>query len=232
MRIFVCLMLCCLIISCEAHQCLNKVRKRSEIVNTLKWTDNTVPYVITDVFNEADKKLIVDSLAEMTQLTGGCVKFVPHTSTDTNWVTVIDGHGCFSDVGMRNTPGSQDVMLLRPNCLTKSLIMHEFLHTLGFDHEQARPDRDTYVKVIYENIQPKYKYAFDKSGTSGFWNLDVAYDYNSVMHYVYNGFSSNCLPNIVPISKEAQKWRFTMGKNPTMTELDVFKVKKVYGCLN
>ena len=32
--------------------------------------------------------------------------------------------------------------------------MHEFLHTLGFFHEQSRPDRDTYVRVITENIQP------------------------------------------------------------------------------
>ena len=30
--------------------------------------------------------------------------------------------------------------------------MHEFLHLLGFLHEQARPDRDGYVQIIERNI--------------------------------------------------------------------------------
>jgi hypothetical protein len=33
------------------------------------------------------------------------------------------------------------------------VIMHELLHCCGFMHEQARKDRDKYVKVYYENIE-------------------------------------------------------------------------------
>ena len=33
------------------------------------------------------------------------------------------------------------------SCMYKSTVQHEFLHALGFFHEQSRPDRDKFLQV-------------------------------------------------------------------------------------
>lgn len=39
-----------------------------------------------------------------------------------------------------------------PNCVQVGVVSHEFMHTLGFVHEQSRLDRDNYVTIMWPNI--------------------------------------------------------------------------------
>ena len=49
--------------------------------------------------------------------------------------------------------GGQDISLV-DDCLSKDVIVHELMHAIGFGHEHQRPDRDSYIKINYDNISP------------------------------------------------------------------------------
>ena len=61
--------------------------------------------------------------------------------------------------------------------------MHELGHTVGFHHEQVRPDRDDYVSIRLENVRPDQQFNFEQRSTSEIDDHRVPYDYLSVMHY-------------------------------------------------
>lgn len=76
------------------------------------------------------------------------------------------------------------------NCGIKN-VQHELLHALGFEHEQSRPDRDTYVEIIEDNIYENYKHNFEKARRSDVRDLNSPYDIKSIMHYNSIAFSKN-----------------------------------------
>lgn len=94
--------------------------------------------------------------------------------------------------------GAQTVNLQSPACTTLlGTVLHEFMHSAGFLHEQNREERDQYININYQNIQRGYESNFvkaQKGSTSGF---GVGYDYGSVMHYSPTAFSTNGQPTIV-----------------------------------
>ena len=79
-------------------------------------------------------------------------------------------------------------------CYQKSTIIHEFIHALGFYHEQNRPDRDDYITIIWDNIYEVQQYNFKRHYTSLTFN--VPYDGKSIMHYRPRAWSKNGLNTI------------------------------------
>jgi choriolysin H len=70
-------------------------------------------------------------------------------------------------------------MILKYSFQTE-IILHEIGHALGFYHEHNRSDRDDYIKIHYENIEPGQIRQFQKQENAVF---DTNYDYLSIMHY-------------------------------------------------
>uniref|UniRef100_A0A914M968 Metalloendopeptidase n=2 Tax=Meloidogyne TaxID=189290 RepID=A0A914M968_MELIC len=54
------------------------------------------------------------------------------------------------------------------------IALHETLHALGFQHEQLRFDRDQFITIQWENVNPQ-QFLFISYG--------LRYDYGSIMHY-------------------------------------------------
>lgn len=55
-----------------------------------------------------------------------------------------------SDVGKAQ---QQVEMGLDIKKISRGTVLHELLHTLGFFHEHARPDRNKYLNIYAENVE-------------------------------------------------------------------------------
>lgn len=80
--------------------------------------------------------------------------------------------------------------------------MHELLHAVGFMHEQNREERDTFVKINFNNVEPSREKNFEKIRKGESSNFGVAYDFASVMHYSHVAFSRNGMKKIFHIHKK------------------------------
>ncbi|XP_073818804.1 high choriolytic enzyme 1-like [Musca autumnalis] len=187
-----------------------------------RWPNAIVPYEIRGNFNGQDMAIIEHAIEQYHRHT--CIRFVRRTSEE-DYISIVSGNsGCWSSVG--RVGGKQEVNLQSPGCLTKpGTAMHELMHALGFLHEQNREERDAYVAIQYENIQPSAKSNFDRaSHTMAF---GVPYDYGSVMHYSANAFSTNGQPTIIAMQSMGDA---KMGQRDGFSQKDIEKLNRMYDC--
>jgi len=125
----------------------NAVLYQSERV----WPDGIIPYVVSQQFSKRQRKMINKAMKQYRSRT--CIKFIPRASDHSNYINItMTGSGCFSYVG-RN--GGGQLVSLDDYCFRRiGTIVHELMHVAGFYHEQSRTDRDDYVTIIWDNIQP------------------------------------------------------------------------------
>jgi hypothetical protein len=71
---------------------------------------------------------------------------------------------------------------------------------------QSATDRDTYVEIVWDNIQPGTENNFNTYPATRISTFGVEYDYESVMHYGATAFSINGQRTIIPIFVSTLLW--------------------------
>ena len=71
----------------------------------------------------------------------------------------------------------------KEGCMWRHTVQHEMLHALGFLHEMARPDRDDYVVIHWDNIDPIFHNQYHKMNNLTWEDYGEKYDLKSIMHY-------------------------------------------------
>ncbi|XP_075885176.1 hatching enzyme 1.2-like [Nelusetta ayraudi] len=178
-----------------------------------------VPYSLSSYFYESERKLIFDAMDVFHQKT--CVRFVPYIG-QRDYLKIESKMGCWSTVGRNG--GQQLLSLSVYGCMDRGIIQHELLHALGFHHEHNRSDRDEHVRINWENVPEAKAHDFNKKDTD---NLDTPYDYTSVMHYGRTYFTVNHgQETITPIPDPSVE----IGQRDDMSDIDLLRVNKLYGC--
>ncbi|XP_059209603.1 high choriolytic enzyme 2-like [Centropristis striata] len=176
-----------------------------------------IPVTISSRYSRAERNSIIRSLLTFHRPT--CIRFYWRRFWHRNYINFFSGDGCWSYLGRQG--GGQPISLKRNGCLFMGTVQHEVLHALGFHHEHVRSDRDKYVQILTENIQPGNERNFVKVATN---NLDTPYDFQSVMHYSKFAFSRNGSPTIV------SKTGGDFGRATEMSANDIARINRLYQC--
>lgn len=102
-------------------------------------------------------------------------------------------------IGGRQNLNLQSNYDIEVGCFRKFTIVHEFLHALGFYHQQSASNRDEYVRIDFDKIQEGTLHNFNKYGWNVISDFGVAYDYGSVLHYGKTAFSIDGSQTIFPL---------------------------------
>lgn len=145
-----------------------------------KWPSGVVPIKLVEGdFNNEMKEKIRFAMDYIMNIS--CIHFKTDFDesnlTDYVLVRYVD-KTCSSQVGFLG--GRQDLNLY--NSCGKGNIIHELLHTLGFMHMHTSPERDDFVKIIFENIRPETVNNFEKT-LAPVSMYNTLYEYSSIMHY-------------------------------------------------
>lgn len=169
----------------------NGGRKKRAAMKSLtrRWMDSNgqpvIPYRIEG--SVAHARSIIDAAIKHWMTYVPCLKFVKRDHRHANYVSFFAGGGCYSMVGRI---GGQQKISIGRGCEYLHTVIHEIGHALGFWHEQSRPDRDSYINILWNNIPSGVRSQFTKMPSNAIDSRGVSYDYDSVMHYHSTAFGN------------------------------------------
>ena len=196
---------------------------------TQLWPDRKVYYAFDSTVNSSLKDTIQLGMNTIQRLT--CVQFIPRNG-ERDYVLFRSrpDDGCSSHVGRA---GGMQTIKIGPRCNRQHTIIHEMCHSLAVWHEQSRPDRDNYLKILTNNIEKGKEHDFFKRTPFEVDSQGVSYDYASVMHYRLDSFNTRDPLHTLEVTNQQEYERQgspDLGRVPTMSKSDVTQINRLYNC--
>ena len=183
-----------------------------------RWTNGIIPYQYSKNVSTKERELADQAIAHWNQYTS--IRMVELNDDNrgdfSNFLTFEASNGCASYVGMR---GGEQPLWISARCSVGSII-HEIGHAVGLFHEHTRNDRDSFIQINQGNIVDGKAINFDILTANT--ELLGEYNYDSIMHYGENFFSSNGNPTITALN-DAQ-----IGQRIALSAGDIASVDEMY----
>jgi len=215
-------------LNAEQERQLFSTERQGLSITRYHWTKNSdgvvkVPYTFkAGDHNNAEKEVILGALAKYASVT--CYEFVERTN-EADYIEITNQSGCWSYVGKQG--GKQQISLQRNGCVYEGIVIHEFMHAMGFFHEQSRYDRDQYVTINWDNICCNADGNFGIASADYTTLHDQPYDYKSIMHYGETDFSIDRRNLKTIVAKDGTT---PLGQRNGLTQIDIAKNLDLYQC--
>uniref|UniRef100_A0A0N4Z5E0 Metalloendopeptidase n=1 Tax=Parastrongyloides trichosuri TaxID=131310 RepID=A0A0N4Z5E0_PARTI len=181
------------------------IRGKRAITNDMryKW-EFPIKYHVNYPVNETAIDIALKELMNET-----CIKFEKVDNLNESGLNYVRGGGCISFVGKISSSRSQDIGLTA-DCEKAANIQHETLHALGVHHEMSREDRNKYIEVLTQNVDPRVLFNFEKDPVGKAHAFGFTYDYGSIMHYSKTAGSID--PNMLAVKAKLDGYINTPGQ--------------------
>ena len=223
-----------IILSEEQEQLLNRVAESSKekrIVDsgilTKPWPKGIIPYVMDPhIMGTRYEKSYKKAMRVWQRHT--CIRFVQRTNEDA-YITLTNGTTCNSGVGMWDSRSYS--VYLSKHCRRPGDAMHELAHVIGFWHEHQRPDRDDYIRIIYDNLDGSLAAvnSYKKLDSIFVDDFGVGYDYASITHYGKDAYAKP-KHDAFKVKKDLPQCLEDVGQRVSISIKDIEQARKLYKC--
>lgn len=156
------------------------------------------------------------------------VTFLPKETYNKNYVHFFNGDGNYSMLGKYG--GKQDISILNNQYSVVGITMHELLHALGIFHEMSRSDRDTYVEVLWNNIESsEKKHNFQTFTEQGYSGVNIGnFNFSSIMMYSSTSFGKTVNGVLQQTIRRRDGQPYSIQRS-YLADTDIATLRSIYG---